>query len=125
MAEEIGPVSSEEITDQDKLMAALSYPIPLVSIIILLVEEMKERSFQKYHAVQSLVINVVLWVIVAIFSCVLGSVVGALTAGIGAICGFLPFLLWFVTLYWAYQAYQGQWIEIPVVTDFCKEQDWI
>ena len=32
-----------DINDQDKLMAALSYPIGIVAIIILLVEDMKKR----------------------------------------------------------------------------------
>lgn len=125
MAREMNSVPSEKITDQDKLMSALSYPIPIVSIIILLVEEMRERPFQKYHAVQSLAINIVLWVVIGVFSCLLGSVLGVLTAGLGAVCGFAPALLWLVTLYWAYEAYQGKWIEIPVITDFCKNQNWI
>jgi uncharacterized membrane protein len=59
MAQEMGPAPGGELTDQDKLMAALSYPIPIVAIIILLVEDMKNRPFQKFHAVQSLAINIV------------------------------------------------------------------
>jgi hypothetical protein len=34
-------------------------------------------------------------------------------------------LLWFVTLYWAYLAYQGQYFEIPGLTNFLKGQGWI
>ena len=52
-----------DINDQDKLMAALSYPIGIVAIIILLVEDMKKRPFQKYHAVQALAVNVILLVL--------------------------------------------------------------
>jgi uncharacterized membrane protein len=33
-------------------------------------------------------------------------------------------LLWLVFLYWAYQAYQGQMVNIPVVTNFIKGQGW-
>lgn len=101
-----------DITDQDKLMAALAYPIGLVALIILLVEDMKSRPFQKYHAVQALVVNV----IIVILSIVLGWTVVLLC---------LPFLLWLVTLYWAYLAYQGQWFEIPAVTNFIKGQGWV
>jgi len=115
------PVAQEEITENDKLMAALSYPIPIVGIIILLVEDMKARPFQKYHAVQSLAANVVLWVIIGILACVLGAVT-FLIAGCG---GLLPLLLWLVTLYGAYLAYQGQYFEIPVITDFIRNQGWI
>jgi uncharacterized membrane protein len=125
MAQEMGTMPGGELTDQDKLMAALSYPIPIVALIILLVEDMKNRPFQKFHAVQALAINIALWVIVFILSCVLGTVVGLLTLGVGSLCGLVPLLLWFVTLYWAYLAYQGQYFDIPVITDFIKGQGWV
>jgi len=125
MAQEMGTMPGGELTDQDKLMAALSYPIPIVALIILLVEDMKNRPFQKFHAVQALAINIALWVIVFILSCVLGTVVGFLTLDIGSLCGLVPLLLWFVTLYWAYLAYQGQYFDIPVITDFIKGQGWV
>ena len=49
------PMGTADVTDNDRLMAALAYPLsPLVSIIILLVESMKNRPFQRYHAMQSL-----------------------------------------------------------------------
>ena len=110
MAQEMGPAPGGELTDQDKLLAALSYPIPIVAIIILLVEDMKNRPFQKFHAVQSLAINIVLWAVIMVTS--------VFTCGISA-------LLWFVTLYWAYLAYQGQSFDIPVITDFIKGQGWV
>lgn len=119
MAEEKAP--PEEITENDKLMAAISYPIPLLAIIILLVEDMRSRPFQKFHAVQSLAANIALWVIVVILACILGLV----TAFIGGCGGFLPLLLWFITFYWAYLSYQGQYFDVPVVTDFIKNQGWV
>lgn len=101
-----------EINDQDKLMAALSYPIGIVAIVILLVEDMKKRPFQKYHAVQALAVNIILIVL----SIVLGWTV---------ILACLPLLLWLVTLYWAYKAYQGEYFEIPGLTNFLKGQGWL
>lgn len=111
MAEEMTP-GAGDITDNDKLLAAVSYPIPIVAIVILLAEEMKSRPFQKFHAVQALVVNVVLWAIVFFISIV--------TCGLGAILA----VLWLVTLYWAYKAYQGEYFDIPVVTDFIIKQGW-
>jgi uncharacterized membrane protein len=119
MAEE--KATTTEITENDKLMAAISYPIPLLAIIILLVEDMKSRPFQKFHAVQSLAANIALWAIIIILACILGLVTFFI-AGCGA---FLPLLLWFITLYWAYLSYQGQYFDIPVVTDFIKNQGWV
>jgi uncharacterized membrane protein len=121
MAEEFPVPPADDITEQDKLMAALAYPIPLVAIIMLLVEEMKERPFQKYHAVQALAVNVVLWIVIVVAGCVLG----VLSALVGGLCGFIAPLLWLVTLYWAYEAYQGKYFEVPVVTDFLKGQSWL
>ncbi len=101
-----------DITDQDKLMAALSYPIGIVALVILLVEDMKNRPFQKYHAVQALAVNV----IIVILAIVLGWTV---------VLACVPLLLWLVTLYWAFEAYQGKYFEIPGLTNFLKGQGWI
>ncbi len=117
-----------EITANDKLMAAISYPIPIVAIIILLVEDMRSRAFQKFHAVQALAANIALWIIIVGGSCLLSVILGAITAflgGVGALCGWLLFLLWFITLYWAYLAYQGKYFDIPVITNFIKNQGWV
>jgi uncharacterized membrane protein len=120
---EFAPVESgppDDVNENDRLMAALSYPIPIVGIIILLAEDMKVRPFQKYHAVQSLAANVALWVIITVLGCVLAAV----TFFIGGVCGLVPLVLWFATLYWAYLAYQGQTFEIPYITEFCRKQGW-
>jgi uncharacterized protein len=103
---------SPDVTSDDKLWAALGYPIALIAIIVLFMEDKKVRPFIKYHAVQSIAANVVLLVI----SIILGITV------VGAICA--PFL-WLVFLWWGYQAYQGQMFVIPVVTDFIKNQGWV
>jgi uncharacterized membrane protein len=121
MAEGYQAPSETGISDNDRLLAALSYPIPILALVILLVEEMKQRPFQKYHAVQALAANVVLWVAVV----VLGIVLGALTFFIGGLCGTLSPLLWLVTLYWAYQAYKGQYFEIRWLTNFLRGQNWL
>jgi uncharacterized membrane protein len=93
-------------------MAALAYPIGIVAIVILLVEDMKKRPFQKYHAVQALAVNVILIVL----SIVLGWTV---------ILACVPLLLWLVTLYWAYKAYQAEYFEIPGLTNFLRGQGWL
>jgi uncharacterized membrane protein len=121
MVEEDLTPPADDITENDKLMAALSYPIPIVALIILIAEDMKARPFQKYHAVQALAANIVLWVAII----VLGTILGALSLIVGCLCGFIPLLLWFITLYWAYEAYQGKYFEIPGLTEFLKGQNWL
>ena len=98
-----------DINDQDRLMSALAYPIGLVAIIILLVEDMKNRPFQKYHAVQALAVNIVVIVLATLLS---PTCIG-------------PFLLWIPLLYWAYKAYQGEYFEIPALTNFLRQQGWL
>ena len=107
------PMSSDATSD-DKLWAALGYPIVLIAIIMLFMEDKKNRAFIKYHAVQSIAANVVFFIV--------ATILGVVTIGIGAICA--P-LLWLVFFYWGYLAYQGQMFKIPVVTDFIKNQGWI
>ncbi len=98
-----------DVTSDDKLWAALSYFLPLLAIVVLLMEDKKNRPFIKAHAAQALVAGIIFGV--------LASVLASFTCGIGAI-------VWFVMWFWAYKAYQGELITIPAVTDFCKNQGW-
>ena len=114
MSEQMPGGTTTDINDNDKLMAALAYPIGLIALIILLVETMKVRPFQKYHAVNALAANVVAYVLFFLISTV--------TLGFGACIAWIVFL----PLFWyAYKAYQKEWVVIPVITDFCKKQNWI
>jgi len=104
-----------DVTSDDKLWAALSYVFaPLIGIIVLLMEDKKARPFIKFHAVQSIAVSIAFWI--------LASVITAVTLGFGGMC--VP-VLWLVFLYWAYQAYQGQDVKIPVVSDFIRKQGWV
>ena len=114
MAEEMAgaPMGTEEVTQDDKLWALLSWLFWPIAIIVLLLEDKKERAFIKYHAVQSLVLGVIAGVVSGVLSfIIIGCVVG---------------LAWFVyVIYLAIQSYGGQWVTIPFITDFCKNQGWI
>ena len=103
-----------DVTDNDKLLAALSYPVPIVAIVILLSETNKARPFQQYHAVQALAFWVVLTVV--------GIVLSVVTLGFGTLC--LP-ILWLVSLWPAYESYQGKYMQMPVITDFIRKQGWV
>ena len=108
MTEQYTP--TPEITSDDKLWAALAYVFsPIIPIILLLMEDKKNRPYIKAHNIQALVIGIVMIIVVPI--------VAAFTFGCGSI-------IWFIMLYWGYKAYQGQYVNIPVVTDFVKNQGW-
>ncbi len=96
----------EEITSDDKLWAALAYVFtPIVPIVIMLMEDKKDRAFIKAHNAQALVVVVLMYIIATV------------TVGCGSV---VFFVLW----YWAYKAYQGEYVEIPVITNFVKNQGW-
>ena len=105
--------NSTEITDDDKLWALLSWITGVVAIVALLMEDKKDRPFIKYNAVMSLVVVVAITILVAIIS--------AVTCGIGAIL----VLAYIYPIYLGIKAFQGEWVEVPYVTDFCKKQGWI
>jgi len=96
---------SPEITSDDKLWAMLCYLFPIIAIIVLLMEDKKSRPYVKFNAVQALVASVAI------------AIVTVLTLGCGGVLGF-------AFLYWAYVAYQGQDITIPMISDFIKKQGW-
>ena len=106
-------IPPEEITSDDKLWAALAYVFsPIIPIIILLLDDKKDRPFIKAHNMQALVLGVVLYIISGILTPVFFA---------GVCTGLLTFVL---MIYFAYKAYQGETVEIPVVTDFVKKQGW-
>ena len=103
-----------QTTSDDRLWAALGYPIPIVALILLFMDDKKDIPYLRYHAVQSIALNIAIWIIIVI--------VGTLTFGIGGFCA--P-LLWFVTFWPAYDAYKGSYTEIRFITKFLKDQGWI
>lgn len=104
-------MAPSDVTSDDKLWAALGYPIFIIAIIVLFMEDKKNRPFIKFHAIQALAVNVALWILILVLSVTV----------ILALCS--P-LLWLVTLYFAYLAYQGKYFDLPVITNFIKSQGW-
>jgi len=99
------------ISSDDRLWAALTYIFsPIVPIILLLLDDYKNRPYIRYHSFQALVVGIILAILVPI--------IAIFTLGCGAI-------LWLIMFYWAYKAYQGEWFEIPIVTDFVMKQGWV
>jgi uncharacterized membrane protein len=103
---------NQEVTSDDKLWALLAYILsPIVPIIIILMEDKKNRPYLKAHNVQALIVGI----IIVLLSVLIGWTV---------ILGCIPFLVWLVMIYWGIQAYQGKYVTIPVITDWCKKQGW-
>lgn len=103
---------SPDATSDDKLWSALGYPVFIIAIVMLLMDDKKKRPFIKFHAVQALALNVVVWVAATIL---------AITV-IGAVCA--P-ILWILLIWPAVLAYQGKIFDIPVLTNLLKGWGWM
>jgi uncharacterized membrane protein len=103
---------SASATSDDKLWAALAYVFtPIVPVILMLMEDKKNRPYIKQHNAQALAWFVVLLIL-------------NLILGFTIILACLTPLTIIPQLYWGYQAYQGKAVNIPFVTDFVKQQGW-
>jgi uncharacterized membrane protein len=104
--------SSPDITSDDRLWVLLAYILsPIVPIIILLVEEKKNRPFIRAHNMQALIIGVI--------NLLLTTVTGWM---LFPLC--LSLLIFIAQIYWGIKGYQGELVEIPVLTNFVKSQGW-
>jgi len=105
-------VIDPNITSDDKLWALLSYLFsPIIPIVVLLMEDKKNRPWLKRHAVQALVFTLAVGLISGILAIV---IIGFLVA----IAGFVMSILY------AIKAYNGEEVTIPVITNFIKKQNW-
>jgi uncharacterized membrane protein len=98
---------SSDITQDDKVWALLSWLLWPVAIVALVMENKKIRPFIKYNAVLALTFAVVLYIL------------GTITAGGLFTLG----IIYAIVL--AIQAYQGKWVNVPVLSDFVKKQHWV
>lgn len=114
MEENQVPIAADatDITDDDKLWSLLGWITGIVALIVLFMDDKKARPFVKYNAVMALVVVVVLSVLVSIISVV--------TCGVGAVTA----LAYIYPIYLGIKAYQGEWVTVPYVTDFVKNQGW-
>lgn len=108
MSEDTGQTAEalpgSEVSSDDRVLAALAWvPVsplwPIVAVLVLLLGDTKDRTYVRHNAVLSLVTGAAL------------IPVSILTLGIGAL-GYL-FFFW-----WAYQAYQGEQVRVPVISDW-------
>ncbi len=101
-------------SSENRILAALGYPIWIIALIILLTD-MKQNKFMRYHAVQALGYNIA-WVVIMIALAIVTSLPGLWRLGF---IESLAYLAWFIlALYYGYSAYQGQTFSIPVVSSY-------
>jgi uncharacterized protein len=103
-----------DITSDDKLWTLLGYLLtPLVPLIVLFMADKKDRPFIKAHNVQALVWGVVAYILITIGYALF--VVPGCIISIGYAI---------MTIMWAIKANKGEYVTIPVITNFVKNQGW-
>ena len=120
-----------EPSSDDRLMSALAWltmvvlQLPIVSVIQLLSATTKERPVQRHHAVTTLLFYAAAFVYEFV-AAIVYVILGALTLGCGYACLWVIFFLpHALGLYYALQAYNGKLIELPVLSNFGRQQGWL
>ncbi len=107
--------SPNDVTSDDRLWGLLAYLItPLVPIIILFMEDKKNRPFLKAHNMQALILGIAEYIVVAILS--------AVTFGILGCIAWVAIMV--INILYALKANKGETFEIPVITNFIRQQGW-
>ncbi len=107
--------SPNDVTSDDKLWGLLAYLItPLVPIIILLMEDKKNRPFLKAHNIQALILGVAEYIVVAILSAVSFGILGCI----------VWVAIMVINVLYGMKANKGEVFEIPVITNFVRQQGW-
>ena len=102
--------SPADVTSDDKLWAALAYVFsPIVPIIIMLMEDKKNRPFIKAHNAQALVLGVIMIVVVPI----LAALRAVLVPSSGSSCSIGHT-----------KPTRASMSPSRSITDFCKNQGW-
>ena len=107
------PSSPIDSSSDDRLWGLLAYILsPLVPIIILLMADKRERPFLKAHTIQALILGLLIQIISGLLSPVLG----------------LGCIIWIVgivyEIFLGLKANKGELVEIPIITNFVKQQGW-
>lgn len=100
----------------ENIEAALSYFLGFITGILFFILE-KDNKFVKYHAMQSIVVFIALFVI----NMVLTFVLGITTVGLMLfpLIYLIELIIW---LFLMYKAYKGEKFKVPVAGDFAEKQ---
>jgi uncharacterized membrane protein len=130
-AREKAAAFTPEGTDDDRLMSALAWftmvilQLPIVSVIQLLSTNTANRPFQRHHAISSLLFYAGAFVY-EIVALVVYIILGTITLGCGFACLWVIFFVpHALALFYAFQAYSGKRVRMPLLTDLGRGQGWL
>jgi uncharacterized membrane protein len=115
----------ETVSDENRLLAALAYPIWIIALFLVLTDA-KKNAFMRYHGWQALFFGLgvaVLSFAASIATTILAAipVIGVLALVIYPVL-MLVWVAWFIfAILYAMKAYKGERFEIPFVTKFAAK----
>jgi uncharacterized membrane protein len=107
--------SPNDVTSDDRLWGLLDYLItPLVPIIVLLMEDKKNRPFLKAHNMQALLLGIVEYIVVGILSAISFGILGCI----------VWVAVMVINILYGLKANKGEVFDIPVISNFVRQQGW-
>lgn len=98
---------------QSNLAGALTYVFGFITGIIFILIE-KEDQFVRFHAVQSIILSLVLVILSTVLRYI--PIINLISA---LLLGPISFVLWILLIY---KAYKNEWFELPVIGQIAKDQ---
>jgi len=127
----LGQVAKSSTGLDENIAALLSYILGWVSGLIFFLIE-KDSKFVRFHAMQSILFNVVVGVVLVVLSIVASILVviaAQLSGALGSLIGLLVTLFWVVVslgllIAWILclvRAYQGKFFKLPVIGNLAEK----
>ena len=116
-------------TDNERLLGGLSYlsqiVVPAVlPVILMLTDEVKKSDFVRFHAVHGLALFVAS-LIYSLVAVIVFVVVGAILPVLVCLTWMLFLVPFAVLIYYGVLAFQGKRTEIPWLTQFLRDSNWL
>jgi len=112
-------MNRETVSSENRLLAALGYPIGIIPIVVLLTD-MKQDRFMRYHAVQAIALLIAGFVVFVALSLAM-TIVLSIMPFLFPLAFLTPLLMlgWLALTIWcAFRAYQGEMFTIPVLSTY-------
>lgn len=114
------------------ITALIGYLVGIVALVLIFIE--KDNKFVRFHALQSVIWSVILWVgvvVVAIVGTIITMVLSSISGTLGGIVGILAMLLYvglFIAwigglIYGAIKSYGGDMTKLPFVGNLVEK--WV
>lgn len=111
---------TENVPQENRLLAATSYAVGIPALYIILTEKRNDK-FLFYHGSQALFLwigIIVAWILLRVLLDMLWSII--YIPFLSPLVSLVGLVLWVYALYCGYKAYGGEYFEIPYISDITK-----